>query len=59
MSINRDSVQPPAKPQTNRYFEFLIFCGILIGAIIGVYIRIGISYYRIWRIETNNCVLYA
>lgn len=39
--------------------ELLLFCGISVAAIFGAFIRIGISYYNIWRIETNYCVMYA
>jgi len=37
----------------------LTFCGLSIGAYLGDYFRLGISYYRIWRIETNYTVMYA
>lgn len=33
--------------------SFLTFCGIAIAAIIGVFVRIGFGYYKIWKIETN------
>jgi hypothetical protein len=33
--------------------NILLFMGISLGAYIGSFIRIGISYYKIWRIETN------
>jgi fluoride ion exporter CrcB/FEX len=33
--------------------------GVGIGAILGAYIRVGINYYRIWRTDTNYCVLFA
>ena len=43
----------------NCMYEVLLFFGISIAAICGAFIRIGISYYNIWRIETNYCVMYA
>lgn len=39
--------------------ELLLFCGISVAAIYGAFVRIGISYYNIWRIETNYCIMYA
>ena len=35
---------------SERLFQF---CGIAIAAIFGAYVRIGIQYYKLWRIETN------
>jgi hypothetical protein len=33
--------------------ELLIFCGISICAVIGAYLRVGVSYFKIWHTETN------
>lgn len=47
------------KKPSEAMYHFLVFCGILIFSILGVYIRIGINYFRIWRSDTNYCVMYA
>ena len=45
---------PVARNDLNSAFaSFLLFCGIGTAAIIGAYIRVGVSYFKIWRIETN------
>jgi hypothetical protein len=33
--------------------NILLFLGISVAAYCGAYIRVGIGYYEIWRIETN------
>eukprot|EP01031_Cornospumella_fuschlensis_P034335 gene34335-41562_t len=38
---------------------FIQFCAKAFAALLGAYIRVGISYYRIWKIETNYCVMYT
>lgn len=35
------------------YERFLFHCGIAFAAIIGSFMRIGISYFKIWKTETN------
>lgn len=41
-------------PESSNFFNsFLIFAGIAIAAIIGVFIRIGFGYYKIWKTDTN------
>ena len=37
----------------------LTLSGIAIGAILGAFIRVGITYYKVWKTETNYCVLFA
>ena len=37
----------------------LLFFGISVAAILGTYIRIGISYYKIFKSDTNYCILWA
>jgi hypothetical protein len=37
----------------NLFNSLLTFVGIAIAAIIGVFIRIGFGYYKIWKIDTN------
>jgi fluoride ion exporter CrcB/FEX len=39
--------------------SFLIFCAIGAGSYIGGLMRVGISYYRIWKVETNYTVMYV
>jgi hypothetical protein len=33
--------------------NILLFMGISLGAYIGSFIRIGVTYYKIWKTETN------
>ncbi len=59
--ILSDDPEPGVKPTSNktpngemkRFEHILLFMGISLGAYIGSFIRIGISYYKIWRTETN------
>jgi hypothetical protein len=37
----------------NLFNSFLTFFGISIGAIFGVFVRIGFGYYKIWKTDTN------
>ena len=41
------------------YDELLLFFGISSAAVFGAYLRVGITYFRVWHIETNYCVMYA
>lgn len=47
------------KPCAAIYEAFLLWCGISISAYFGSYIRVGISYFRIWKFESNFTVMYA
>ncbi len=50
----RSVITPPQKDDGTGIIEsLLIFIGIGIGAYVGVFIRVGISYYKIWKTETN------
>ena len=40
-------------------YELLAICGLAITSYIGVFIRIGCAYLKVWRIETNYSVMYA
>mmetsp|Transcript_32993 Transcript_32993/g.33601 ORF Transcript_32993/g.33601 Transcript_32993/m.33601 type:complete len:722 (+) Transcript_32993:270-2435(+) len=39
--------------------NLLLFCGISVAAYLGSYIRLGADYYRIWKTETNYCIMYT
>jgi hypothetical protein len=41
-----------------RQEALLLFCAIGIAAYVGSLIRVGISYYRIWKTETNYVRLF-
>lgn len=41
------------------YEAFLLWCGISISAYLGSYIRVGISYFKIWKLESNFSIMYA
>lgn len=43
----------PISNQVSLKASFIQFCAIGFAALLGAYIRVGISYYRIWKTETN------
>jgi hypothetical protein len=58
-------IDKTSSPRSNKklhayiYEGFLIWCGISIAAYFGAYIRVGISYFKVWKFESNFTVMYA
>jgi fluoride ion exporter CrcB/FEX len=56
---SKSSIGTEVSESRPRFEDALNFCGIALGAYIGTLVRAGISYYRIWPIESNFTVMYA
>lgn len=61
---DKDSSKTTSPPPSKRfcqslYTSLLIWCGISLGAYFGSYIRVGISYFKVWKTEANFTVMYA
>jgi fluoride ion exporter CrcB/FEX len=59
-SSPEEPVPEKAPSRMEKFISIILtLSGIAIGAILGAYIRVGITYYRIWRTDANYCVLFA
>jgi len=53
-------VQAPAASKCSSLWTILLYwCGLQLGAYAGTLIRIGLSYFTIWKVEGNMTVMYC